>query len=87
MNWKNYVEKTQAKTYVLPPGWDSRAKVASDLDCSEENVRRMLAPAMKAGEVEMASFPVWDEMTKRIVRTTAYRRVEAVPQKNEKRPR
>lgn len=77
MNWKSYVEKTQAKTYVLPPGWDSRDKVAVDLDCSEDNVRRLLAPAIKSGEVEMQIYPVWDEMTKRIVRTTAYRRIEA----------
>ncbi len=81
MNWKSYVEKTQAKTYVLPDGWDSRAKVAEDLDCSEDNVRRLLAPAIKSGEVEMQIFPVWDEITKRIMRTTAYRRNGPPPAK------
>lgn len=81
MNWKSYVEKTQAKTYVLPAGWDSREKVAADLDCSEENVRRMLAPAIKAGEVEVNIFPVWDDITKRIMRVTAYRKIELLSEK------
>lgn len=72
MNWKSFTEKAQAKTYVLPSGWDSRAKVAEDLGCSEDAVARIMSPMVKAGTVEMQVFPVFDLITKRIVRTPAY---------------
>lgn len=73
MNWKTHVEKISARNYVLPPGWDSREKVADQLECSPDRVRITLAPAVKAGEIEVGVFPVWDPVTKRVVRTTAYR--------------
>ena len=73
MNWKLHVEKTNARTYTLPEGWDSREKIAEQLDCSADGVRRALAPAIKAGEIETNVFPVWCPITKRIQRTTAYR--------------
>jgi hypothetical protein len=73
MNWKNHVAKTNARTYVLPVGWDSREKVAEELECNPDRVRIMLAPGVKSGEIECAVFPVWDTITRRIVRTTAYR--------------
>lgn len=73
MNWKIHVERMSARNFVLPEGWDSREKIAEQLECSPESVRRVLAPAIKSGEVEQAVFPVWDAMVKRVVRTTAYR--------------
>ncbi len=73
-NWKPYVASMNAKTYVLPAGWDSRDTVAAQLECSTDRVRVVLAPAIKAGEVETKQFPVWDRITKRVVSTTAYRR-------------
>jgi len=73
MNWKTHVERISARNFVLPPGWDSREKVANDIECSPERVRINLAPAVKSGEVEVGVFPVWDSVTKRVVRTTAYR--------------
>lgn len=73
-NWKPYVASMNAKTYVLPQGWDSREAVAAQLECSTDRVRVVLAPAIKAGEVEVKQFPVWDKITKRVVNTTAYRR-------------
>lgn len=74
MNWKLLVEAQNRKTYVLPPGWDSRDKVAEQLECSVDNVRVLLAPAIRAKAVEVQQFPVWDDIIKKVVRITAYRR-------------
>jgi hypothetical protein len=71
-NWKTLVEKKNAKTFVLPPGWDSRAVVAEQLDCSEDKVDDHLRPALKAGEVEKRQFPVWDADLGRKVLVVAY---------------
>lgn len=73
MNWKTYVEKKNAKTYVLPPGWDSRETVAAQLDCSTDKVDDHLRPALKSGEVIKQQFKVWDESQKRLVFVVAYR--------------
>jgi DNA-binding CsgD family transcriptional regulator len=73
MNWKSYVEKKNAKTYVLPDGWDSRDEVATQLDCSPEKVDDHLRPALKSGEVIKQQFKVWDESQKRLTFVVAYR--------------
>lgn len=75
MNWKQFVEATQAKTYVLPAGWDSRDKIAEQLGCGVDHVSRLLAPAIKSRSVETNVFPVWDNVTKRVMRVTAYRKI------------
>lgn len=75
MNWKQIVEKKNAEIYKLPEGWDSREKVAEDLDCAPERVHEILRPALKAAEVEQKIFPVWDKLNKRVIRVTAYRTV------------
>lgn len=74
MNWKQLVEAQNRRTYVLPPGWDSRDKIAEQLECSVDNVRVLLGPAIRAKSVEVSVFPVWDEVTKKVVRVTAYRK-------------
>lgn len=79
-NWKNLIETQSAKTYVLPQGWDSRSAIAEKLECSEDRVRVLLSSALKNGTVEVSTFPVWDEVTKRVVRVTAYRKVTQKPQ-------
>jgi hypothetical protein len=82
MNWKSLVEAQNRKTYVLPQGWDSRDKIAEQLECSPDNVRVLLAPAIRAKTVEVQQFPVWDDITKKVLRVTAYRRrPESVPKK------
>jgi len=73
MNWKTYVEKKNAKTYVLPEGWDSRETIAEQLECSPEKVRDHLRPALQAKEVLEQRFNVWDAGLKRCVMVTAYR--------------
>jgi hypothetical protein len=74
MNWKTLVEAQNAKSYVLPAGWDSREKIAEQLECSTDRVRVFLAPAIKSGVIETGVYPVWDNVTKRVIRVTAYRR-------------
>ena len=74
MNWKQLVEAQNRKTYILPTGWDSREEVAEQLNCSVDNVRVLLAPSIRAKTVETQQFPVWDEVTKKVVRVIAYRR-------------
>ena len=75
-NWKFIVEKEQARVNILPPGWDSRDKVAADLGCSPDRVRQYMAPLIKARTVEMRVFPVFDKLLKKTVRVMAYREVK-----------
>jgi DNA-binding transcriptional regulator LsrR (DeoR family) len=74
-NWKLLVEKSQAKNYTLPAGWDTKEKVAEKLECSEGNVNKLLASAIKSKAVEVKAFPVFDKITKKVLRLTAYRQV------------
>jgi DNA-binding CsgD family transcriptional regulator len=76
-NWKSLVEKTNAKTYVLPDGWDSRESIADQLGCSPEKVNDHLRPGLNAGEIEKQQFPVWSSALNRKVMVWAYRRVQA----------
>lgn len=78
MNWKTYVEKKNAKTFVLPAGWDSREDIAEQLECSPDKVDDHLRPSLKSGDVEKSIFPVWDGVLKRMVRVVAYREAKNV---------
>lgn len=71
-NWKTLAEKENAKTYVLPEGWDSRDTVAAQLDCSPEKVDDHLRPALKSGKVVKQQHRVWDAGLKRVITVTAY---------------
>lgn len=81
MNWKSFVNADSAKRYVLPPGWDSKATIAEQLECSEDRVKSILAAAIKAGAIEEKIFPVWDTGLSRKVNVTAFRKVEVKPVK------
>lgn len=76
MNWKTYVEKKNATTFVLPAGWDSREDVAEQLECSPDKVDDHLRPSLKSGDVEKSIFPIWDKVLKRLVRVVAYRETQ-----------
>jgi hypothetical protein len=39
-----------------------------------DNVRVLLGPAIRNKTVEVQQFPVWDDVTKKVIRITAYRR-------------
>lgn len=71
-NWKSVAEKENAKTYVLPEGWDSRETVAEQLECSPEKVDDHLRPALRSGKVIKQQYRVWDAGTKRITMVVAY---------------
>ena len=77
MNWKSFVEKKNAKTFVLPEGWDSREKVAEQLECSPDKVDDHLRPALKSGEILKQQFKVWDSNLKRLGFVTAYKEAKA----------
>ena len=79
MNFKRIVENSNAKLYVLPEGWTPRDKVAEQLECSPDRVAQHLKPAIKEGTIETNVFPVWDKLTKRVIRVTAYRETSARP--------
>ena len=82
MNWKNYVEKQNERTFVLPEGWDARATVAAQLDCSEDGVDKALHSSLKSGEVEKQQFRVWAPALKRIVIVVAYRKRQCTEASN-----
>lgn len=71
-NWKSFVETTQAKSYVLPQGWDTRETIAEQLGCSSDNVRKLLAPAIKSGAVEFKQLPIWDKVLKKVRSVACY---------------
>jgi len=74
-NWKSYVEKSQSQTYRLPEGWDTRESIAEQLGCSVDNVRKLLAPAIKSGGVEFKQLPIWDAVTKKVKSVACYRKI------------
>jgi DNA-binding CsgD family transcriptional regulator len=76
MNWKTYVEKKNAKIYVLPSGWDSKDSIAEQLECSPDKVRDHLRPALASGEVEEKQFKVWNADLGRCILVTAYREAQ-----------
>lgn len=73
-NWKSFVEKSQSEAYVLPEGWDTRETIADQLGCSVDNVRKLLAPAIKTGAVEFKQLPIWDKVVKKVRSVACYRR-------------
>jgi len=73
MNWKKLVHKQNAKHYAWPEGWDPAEVIAEQLECSPERVREHLAPSIRAGEVEVKQFTIWDGETGRKVVKTGFR--------------
>lgn len=75
-NWKSFVETSQSKAYVLPEGWDTRETIAEQLGCSSDNVRKLLAPAIKNGSVEFKQLPLWDKVLKKVRSVACYHRIK-----------
>ncbi|MBU3720753.1 MAG: hypothetical protein FGM22_08355 [Burkholderiaceae bacterium] len=73
--WKTIVEKHQRESYRWPAGWDSREKVAAELECSPDRVASLLAPGIKAGTIESRPIRVWDDAQRRVVTVIGYRQV------------
>jgi len=75
MNWKSFVNTDNAKRYVIPQGWTSKADIAKEIECSEDRIRPFLNAMIKEGKVEEKLFVVWDAGTERKVNVTAFRKV------------
>jgi hypothetical protein len=77
MNWRKLVNNTNASTFKWPAGWDTRETVAEQLECSPDRVREVLAPAIRAGAVEVKDFKIWEDG--RFVRKTGFRSTAEAP--------
>lgn len=80
-NWKKVIHKRNAADHKWPEGWSTREEVAEEMECSPDRVHTLLLPAIKAGDVEVQDFPVWDDLVKRVVRVRGYRERPARPEK------
>lgn len=73
MKWKTLIHRQNAKHFAWPPGWDTAETIAEQLECAPERVREHLAPSIRAGEVEVKSFTVWEPETGRKILRTGFR--------------
>lgn len=73
MKWKKLLHKQNARHFAWPPGWDTAESIAEQLECAPERVREHLAPSIRAGEVEVKQFTIWDGETGRKVIKTGFR--------------
>ena len=73
MKWKKLIHKQNSRHYAWPASWDPAEVIAEQLECSPERVREHLSPSIRAGEVEVKQFTVWDSETERKIVKTGYR--------------
>lgn len=73
MKWKKLLHKQNARHFAWPTGWDTAETIAEQLECSPERVREHLAPSIRAGEVEVKQFTIWDGETGRKIAKTGFR--------------
>lgn len=73
MNWQKAVEKINIQKYSIPAGWDTKDKIAMELQCSPERVHDLLKGGLASGAFEMQEFPVWDVKRRITVRVRCYR--------------
>lgn len=71
--WNKIVSDHNRRAFKWPSGWSTREEIAEELECSPERVQEILAPAIRAGEVERAQHPIWDDATRRKILVTGYR--------------
>ena len=72
-NWTKTVTEINRKRYTIPDGWDTKEKIAADLQCSPDRVADLLKPGIQTGEIERQEFSVWDEKRRLTTRITCYR--------------
>jgi hypothetical protein len=72
-NWTKTVATINREKYTIPDGWDTRDKVAADLQCAPDRVADLLKPGIQSGQIERQDFPVWDDARRLTVRVTCYR--------------
>jgi hypothetical protein len=69
MTWKHLAKKSNS----LPPGWSTTDEIASDLDCEISEVPKILAAAIRDGQVEKQNFPHWQPGSRQLLYQTGYR--------------
>jgi hypothetical protein len=68
-NWKSLAKKSNS----LPPGWSTADEIAADLDCEPSEVPKILAAAIRDGQVEKQNFPHWQPGSRQLLYQTGYR--------------
>ena len=88
MTWKHLAKKSNS----LPPGWSTADEIAADLDCEISEVPKILAAAIRDGQVEKQNFPHWQPGSRQLLYQTGYRQKtgkvmsEKSPQVSDKNP-
>jgi hypothetical protein len=71
--WKALVIKHKAKSIKpIPEGWLTRAQVAEKIGCAESRVNDNLRSAIKAKDVLVDKFPIWDAIEGKVVTVQCY---------------
>jgi hypothetical protein len=88
MTWKHLAKRTNS----LPEGWSTPDEIAADLDCEISEVPKILAAAIRDGQVEKQNFPHWQPGSRQLLYQTGYRQKtgkvisEKSPQVSDKTP-
>jgi hypothetical protein len=69
MSWKSLAKRTNS----LPEGWSTPDEIAADLDCEISEVAKILAAAIRDGQVEKQNFPHWQPGSRQLLYQTGYR--------------
>jgi hypothetical protein len=69
MSWKSLAKRTNS----LPEGWSTADEIAADLDCEPSEVPKILAAAIRDGQVEKQNFPHWQPGSRQLLYQTGYR--------------
>lgn len=83
MNWQKAIDKINVEKYSIPAGWDTREKIAEELQCSPDRVNELLKGGIASGAFETQEFPVWDVKRRLTIRVRCYRQKPATEAANE----
>lgn len=78
-NWKKTIDQINAERFTIPPGWDTKDKVAADLECAPDRVSDILKPGIASGEIERKEFSVWNAGRRMTEKVVCYRVVGEAP--------
>lgn len=73
MNWQKAIDKINIEKFRIPAGWDTKEKIAEELQCSPDRVHDLLKVGLASGAFESQEFPVWDAKRRMTIRTRCYR--------------
>lgn len=73
MNWQKAIDKINIEKFRIPAGWDTKEKIAEELQCSPDRVHDLLKVGLASGAFESQEFPVWDAKRRMTVRMRCYR--------------